>query len=88
MTPSEIPEDCVPTSGESEVGYGEFTCAVCHETWTRARSDEEAQEEYRQLFPRAAATSQPTEVLCHDCFLQMEFYRRGVRRDDLEMPEA
>lgn len=87
MMPNEIPEGCVHTSG-SEDGYGEFTCAMCKETWVQARSLEAAMEEYKERFPFAAAASEPTEIICHDCFQQLEYYRQNIHFDDLEMPEA
>jgi len=85
MTPLEIPEGCVPTTGDSE-GYGPFTCTVCKETWTASRPDEEVATEFFLRHGRKHDASDL--VVCHDCFMQLEYYREAVSDDDMEMPEA
>jgi hypothetical protein len=51
--------------------YGSFTCAACKGTFDCEWSDEEADAEYRALFPHAAASKAPREVVCDDCFKKM-----------------
>ena len=48
----------------------EFTCAMCNETFTKARSDEEALAETAEIFG-AESLNEPLDVVCDDCWRQM-----------------
>lgn len=50
----------------------EYECAICHEVFAKTWSDEEADAEYRELFPGAAARREPRDVVCEDCFQQIK----------------
>jgi hypothetical protein len=49
-------------------GIGEpYECAVCHGTFTKTRSDEEALAEMRETWQPASGDDDPG-VVCDDCF--------------------
>jgi hypothetical protein len=49
----------------------EVTCASCGMTFRKAWSDAEARAEYEENFPTTAASTEPTETVCEDCYRQI-----------------
>lgn len=50
-----------------------FTCTLCHGTYEKGWSDEEAQAEYVEKWPSSAAAGVSTNIVCDDCFKAMGF---------------
>lgn len=53
-----------------------FTCAHCGGTFIKATTDEEQRAESLALYGELAPEDQA--VICHDCFLAFEEWRRTV----------
>ena len=51
-----------------------YECAVCHGTFAKTISDEEARAEARSLFP--AEDLEDTGVVCDDCFHKVMAWAR------------
>ena len=45
-----------------------YTCALCHEEFKKAWSDEEADAEYAAVFPKESANAESRDVVCDDCY--------------------
>ena len=50
-----------------ETEKADFTCDLCHETYEKEWSDEEATEEYARDFPLSSHMEEPTSTVCDDC---------------------
>lgn len=48
----------------------EYTCELCHETFERTRSDEDALAESRKLFGEVEMSE--LAIVCDDCFKKLE----------------
>jgi hypothetical protein len=48
----------------------EFTCCVCGNTYEKSWSDEEAKEEFSEVF-KSEFNEENTAVVCDDCYKQM-----------------
>lgn len=49
----------------------EFTCALCKGTFDEGQTPEDAEREYRELFPESAAAGEARDVVCDECFKRM-----------------
>lgn len=49
-----------------------YHCAWCLGVFTKTVSDEEAEAEYRRLYPDAARAGDDREIVCDDCFKRMQ----------------
>jgi hypothetical protein len=58
-------------------GKGEpFTCAVCHGTLEKGRSDEEAMAEARSLYPARDLEAGEPGITCDSCFQKVMAWAR------------
>lgn len=48
-----------------------YTCAACRQEFESTWSEDEANAEYLREFPFSAASDEPREVVCDDCYQQM-----------------
>ena len=48
----------------------EFTCEMCHGTFEKGWTDEEAEAELKQLF--APVPAEECGLICDDCFLKLD----------------
>jgi hypothetical protein len=56
---------------EGEKAMDTFTCAVCHGTFEKGWSDDEAKEELSNTFP--GFDTDECDLVCDDCFKKMGF---------------
>jgi DNA-directed RNA polymerase subunit RPC12/RpoP len=59
----------------------EFTCERCGHTFTKGRPDQEAHQEYEDLFPESRARGDETVLLCDDCWREFMAWTKanGIR---------
>jgi hypothetical protein len=69
------------------MGENEYVCASCRETFTKGRSDDEAQAEAHAAFGDIPEDEQ--EIVCDDCYKQMteELPPDRFRAEALELAE-
>ena len=59
-------------NGPADIGKdGRFTCDECGGTFPKAWSDEEAEQEYDEVFTSAKAANISRAVVCDDCYNQI-----------------
>lgn len=58
-----------------------FTCDVCHRTFPKAWTDEEALAEAKKAFG-ADVASLDNGVVCEDCYQQFQKWRAGLSPDE------
>lgn len=58
-----------PASSVDSYGESSYTCGLCHETFDKEWSDEEALAEAGELFPGESDMA----VVCDDCWHKMGF---------------
>lgn len=65
-----------------------FECDMCHKTYTKARTDEEALKDAKQYFTDAELKH--AAILCEDCWLQIEPARKwlGIWRAEQALEEG
>lgn len=64
-------------------GVGEpYECGVCHHTFTKTRSDEEAHAEQEAMWEPISGDDEEPGIVCDDCFQQVVAWAQA------EVPEA
>lgn len=59
-----------------------FRCAACGETFTKARPDTEAHEEFGILFPGEIFVD--ADVICHNCWLKLPITQQAKESSEGE----
>lgn len=55
----------------SKLKANEYQCEICLGVFVKGWSDEEAQAEYEQLFPKHVAAKADKGVVCDDCYKKL-----------------
>lgn len=63
-----------------------FTCAKCGGTFLTAWPDADAEAEFRATYALAVQAA-PRSVVCHDCWLEFEAWRRALSPAEVEAIE-
>ena len=73
-----VTAEIVPLDGVGEP----YECSVCHGTFTKTRSDEEAYAEKEAMWEPVPGDDEEPGIVCDGCFRQIEAWARAV------VPEA